>query len=447
MQQIMVVGAGSVGGFFGAHLAKNNPNVSFLLRPRTCEAVRKNGLTVRSAAGTFTVHPKVSSDPRELPPPDLIILGVKTYDLDGVMDQIEPVLTAKTVILTLQNGVDVEDRIHARLHRDCVVGGVAFIYSKIVAPGVIEHYKRGAVAVGEMMGHKSERVQAIVGLFKQSGLQCQLSEDIRKSKWEKMCWNCVFNPITVLINDRVAKALDYPEMMGVIRQIVGEVAAVSATLKVPLAPDMAEKTVQVTQAIRDIHTSMYDDWKAGRPTEIDSLNGYIVQKGRELGIPTPVNEAMTAMVKAVTEREKTGLGTIRIEGAVVQPVTLDREALANLPAEHQVSDLGTIMPNVKGKAIRVKGILEVPALAIGADHITFHSQDGQFAASLTVKQAAEYGVLVYELDGQPMPESKGGPFRLVAPGLGDLCANVKGVARIELTKGPGKDTRPSRKAT
>jgi 2-dehydropantoate 2-reductase len=447
MQQIMVVGAGSVGGFFGAHLAKNNPNVSFLLRPRTCEAVRKNGLTIRSAAGNFTVRPKVSSDPRELPPPDLIILGVKTYDLDGVMDQLEPVLIPKTVILTLQNGVDVEDRIHARLHRDCVVGGVAFIYSKIVEPGVIEHYKRGAVAVGEMMGHKSERVQAIVELFKRAGLQCQLSEDIRKSKWEKMCWNCVFNPITVLINDRVAKALDHPEMMGVIRQIVGEVAAVSATLKVPLAPDMAEKTVQVTQAIRDIHTSMYDDWKAGRPTEIDSLNGYIVRKGRELGIPTPVNEAMTAMVKAVTEREKTGPGTLRIEGAVVQPVTLDRETLAKLPAEHQVSDLATIMPNLKGKAIRVKGILEVPALAVGADHITFHSQDGQFAASLTVKQAAEHGVLVYELDGQPMPASKGGPFRLVAPGLGDLCANVKGVSRIELTKGPGKDTRPSRKAT
>jgi 2-dehydropantoate 2-reductase len=447
MQQIMIIGAGAVGGYFGAHLAKNNPNVSFLLRPRTCEAVRKNGLTIRSASGNFTVHSKVSSDPRDLPAPDLIILGVKAYDLDGALDQLEPILTMKTVMLTLQNGVDVEDRILARLHRDCIVGGVAFIYSKIVEPGVIEHYKRGVVAVGEMMGHKSERVQAIVDAFTQAGIQCQLSEDIRKRKWEKMCWNCVFNPITVLINDRVAKALDHPEMMGVIRQIVGEVAAVSATLKVPLAPDIAEKTIQATQAIRDIHTSMYDDWKAGRPTEIDSLNGYIVRKGRELGIPTPVNEALTAMVKAVTEREKSGPGILRIEGAVVQPIVLDRESLTKLPAEHQVSDLGTIMPNMNGKAIRVKGILDVPALAIGADHVTFHSQDGQFAASLTVRQAMDHGVLVYELDGQPMPESKGGPFRLVAPGLGDLCANVKGVVRIELTKGPGKDTRPSRKVT
>lgn len=447
MQQIMIVGAGSIGGFFGAHLAKGNPNVSFLLRPRTLQAIKERGLILRSASGTLTVRPPAASDPRELVRPDLVILAVKAYDLDEVLDQLEPVLTEKTVILTLQNGVDTEDRIHARLHRDCVVGGVAFIYSKIVEPGVIEHYKRGSVAIGEMMGHKSDRLGMIADLFKQAGVQCKISDDIRRSKWEKMCWNCVFNPITVLINDRVAKALDHPEMLGVIRQIVGEVAAVSAALKVPLAPDIAEKTIQASQAIRDIHTSMYDDWKAGRPTEIDFLNGYIVRKGRELGIPTPVNEALTVMVKAVMEKGKAGPETIRIEGAVVQPVTLDRDALVKLPVEHQVSDLSLIMPNMNGKAIRVKGILEVPALAIGADHVTFHSHDGQFAASLTVKQAAEYGVLVYEIDGQPLPESKGGPFRLVAPGLGDLCANVKGVARIELTKGPGKDTRPSRKAT
>ncbi|MEK6618413.1 MAG: 2-dehydropantoate 2-reductase [Nitrospirota bacterium] len=447
MQRVMVVGAGAVGGFFGAHLARNNPDVSFLLRPRTLQAVRERGLTVRSATGSFTVRPPAAADPRDLPAPDLIILSVKAYDLDEVMDQIEAVMTDRTVLLTLQNGVDTEDRLIARFKRDCVVGGVALIYSKIVEPGVIEHYKRGSVAIGELMGHKSPRVLQIAELFKQVGLTCQVVEDIRRSKWEKMCWNCVFNPITVLINDRVAKALDHPEMLSVIHQIVGEVAAVAAGLKVPLDADMADKVLRWSQEIRDIHTSMYDDWKAGRPTEIDSLNGYIVQKGRELGIPTPVNEALTAMIKTITEREKGGPGTIRIDGAVIQPMTLDREALAKLPAEHQVYDLSTILPNIKGKGIRVKGILEVPALAIGADHVTFHSQDGQFAASLTVKQATEYGVLISELDGQPLPESKGGPFRLVTPGLGDLCAHVKGVTRIELTKGPGKDTRPSIKGS
>ncbi len=440
MKQILMVGAGSVGGYFGAHLAKHHPQVSFLLRPKTLAAVVQRGLTVRSATGSFTVRPQASSDVRDLPLPDLIILGVKAYDLDEVMDQIEPIVTEKTVILTLQNGIETENRLLDRFQRDCVVGGVAYIYSKIAEPGVIEHYKRGAVAIGELMGYESPRLLAIRDLFTAAGIPCHLTKDIRRTKWEKMCWNCVFNPITVLINDRVAQALDHPEMMDVIRQIVGEVAAVSAALKVPLPPDMPERVVKATQEIRDIHTSMYDDWKAGRRTEIDALNGYIVRKGREFGIPTPVNEALTAMIRTLTEKERNGLGRVRIEGAVVQSVSFDHRAIAALPAEHHL-DVSTVMPGMEGRGIRLKGLLDVPALAVDADHVTVHSADGTYSACLTLQQAIEHGVLVYELEGAPLPLSKGGPFRLITPGLGDLCANVKAVGRIEITKGPGRDTR------
>ncbi len=440
-----MVGAGAVGGFFGAHLARRHPNVSFLLRPKTLAAVRDRGLTIRSTAGSFTVHPPAASDPRELPRPDLVILSNKAYDLDEVLAQIKPVLTDRTVILTLQNGVDIEDRIIRVLDRDQVVGGVAFIYSKIVEAGVIEHYKRGGVTIGELMGNQSERVQAIAELFKQSALPCRLSDDIRRTKWEKMCWNCVFNPLTVVINDRVAKAIDDPEMLRLIHGIVAEVAAVAAGLKVVLDDDIADKVVQWTQEIRDIHTSMYDDWKAGRPTEIDSLNGYVVQCGRELGIPTPLNEALTAIVKVITGQEKSGPGVLRMDGALVQPLSLDVAAFGKLPEDAQVRDLSGVLPGKKGRGVRVKAVLELPAIQPGADHVTFHSQDGQFAAALTLEQAREFGVLVYELDGEPLSTKKGGPFRLVAPGFGDLCANVKGVNRIEFTKGPGKDTRPSKK--
>ncbi len=443
MKQILMVGAGSVGGFFGAHLAKDSLNVSFLLRPKTLAAVQQHGLTIRSASGTFTVRPQAASDARQLPKPDLIILAVKAYDLDEVMAQIEPVLIDKTVILTLQNGIDTEDRIIQRLKRDCVVGGVAFIYAKIAAPAVIDHYKKGAVAIGELMGHESERLLQIRDLFMAAGIPCQLSKDIRRSKWEKMCWNCVFNPITVLIDDKVSKALDHPEMMGVIRQIVGEITAVSAALKVPLPADMAERVVRATQEIRDIHTSMYDDWKAGRRTEIRNLNGYIVERGRALGIPTPVNEALTAMIKTITEREQSGPGVLRIDGTVVQPVSLDRTAMRQLPNESQVENVSSVMPSMKGRAVTVKGLLDVPALGIQADHVTFHSGDGKYAATLTLQQAKDFGLLLYELDGEPLPEGKGGPFRLITPGLGDLCANVKGVGRIEVRVGSGKDTRPS----
>jgi 2-dehydropantoate 2-reductase len=99
------------------------------------------------------------------------------------------------------------------------------------------------------------------------------------------------------------------------------------------------------------------------------------------------------------------------------------------------------MPGMQGLGIRLKGLLDVPALAIDADHVVFDASDGKYSACLTLQQAREHGVLVYELNGAALPDTKGGPFRLVTPGLGDLCANVKGVARIEITKGPGRDTR------
>jgi 2-dehydropantoate 2-reductase len=440
MNHIMMVGAGSVGGYFGAHLAKHHPNVSFLLRPKTLAAVQQQGLRVRSASATVTVHPRAAADAKQLPRPDLIILAVKAYNLDEVMAQIEPVLTDRTVILTLQNGIDTEDRLIARFKQDCVVGGVAFIYSKIVSPGLIDHYKKGAVAIGELMGHESERVLQIRDLFTSAGIPCQLSKDIRRSKWEKMCWNCVFNPLTVLIDDKVSRALEHPEMMRVIHQIV---TAVSAAMKVPLPSDMPDRVVKWTQEIRDIHTSMYDDWKAGRHTEIRNLNGYIVDQGRAVGIPTPVNEALTAMIKTITEKPQTGPGIVAIEGAVLQPVSLDRMAMRQLASEHQIDDVSRAMPSMRGRAVTVKGLLDIPALSIDADHVTFHSGDGQYAATLTLAQAKEFGWLLYEVNGEPLPVGKGGPFRLITPGLGDLCANVKAVNRIEVRVGAGKDTRPS----
>jgi 2-dehydropantoate 2-reductase len=443
MNHIMMVGAGSVGGYFGAHLAKHYPTVSFLLRPKTLAAVRQQGLRIRSASGTVTVHPEAAADAKKLPTPDLIILAVKAYDLDEALAQIETVLTDRTVLLTLQNGIDTEDRIIARFKRDCVVGGVAFIYSKIVSPGLIDHYKKGTVAIGELMGHESERVLQIRELFTNAGIPCQLSKDIRRSKWEKMCWNCVFNPLTVLIDDKVSRALEHPEMMRVIHQIVAEVTAVSAALKVPLPSDMPDRVVKWTQEIRDIHTSMYDDWKAGRQTEIRNLNGYIVDQGRALGIPTPVNEALTAMIRTLTEKPRSGPGIVAIDGAVVQAVSLDRAAMQQLPSEHQIDDVSRKIPSMRGRAITVKGLLDIPALQLDADHVTFHSADGQYAATLTLAQAKEFGLLVYELDGEPLADGKGGPFRLITPGLGDLCANVKGVSRIEVRRGGGKDTRPS----
>jgi 2-dehydropantoate 2-reductase len=444
MKQIMIVGAGSVGGYFGAHLARKHPNVSFLLRPNTQAAVAKNGLTIRSAIGeSFTVHPQSSSNPQDLPQPDLIILGVKAYDLAEVMDQIEPILKPETTILTLQNGVTIEDTLKMRFGRERIVGGVAFIYSKIVEPGVIDHFKKGMVTIGELMGLETPRLLQIQDLFKEAGIPCFITEDIRKTKWEKMCWNCVFNPLTVVLNDHVAKALDAPELQPVMATIVREVSAVAmAAHRLPLDGDMPAKVVKWSQELRDIHTSMYDDWKAGRPTEIDELNGYIVKRGQEFGVPTPMNEMLTALIKGMVPQESSDEPLVIVEGAVQQPMRFSRKHLRQLAQQYQISDIGTVMPSMRGVGIKIKAILEVVTLQVGADHVTFFSQDGKYSACVTLEQIREFGILLYEQDGELFPVDRGGPFRLVTPGLGDLCANVKQVGRIVFSKGSAQDTRP-----
>jgi 2-dehydropantoate 2-reductase len=443
LEQILVIGAGAVGGVFGAHLAKHHPNISFLLRPRTREAIEKNGLCIRSGSETCIVHPNVTSDVKDLPQPDLIILGIKAYDLPETLQQIEPLLGNTPLILTLQNGVTIEESILAKFPRAQVIGGVAFIYSKIVEPGVIDHYKRGSVVIGDLSGEVTPTVQAIAQLFANAQIPCEVSKDIRRAKWEKMCWNCAFNPLTVLLDDCIAKALDHPEMLSLIHAVVGEAAAIAKAHKVLLSDTIPDQVVKWSEEIRDIHTSMFDDWKAGHPTEIHQLNGYIVDEGRKLGIPTPVNETLTALIKGVTEKDLSPEGRIRIEGKVLQLLSFDIKALARLNDSCQVTDVSTLIPDMRGRGVRVKGLLDIATLGIGADHVTFHSQDGQYAATLSLAEAQEYGILLYELNGAPIPLDKGGPFRFLAPGLGDLCANVKGVNKIEITMGPGKDTRPA----
>ncbi len=304
---LMMVGAGAVGGFYGARLVQAGVSCSFLLRPRTLAAVRQKGLSVHSADQSFTVHPLASSDPRDLPPPNLIILSVKRYDLDAVIAQLQPMLGPQTTLLTLQNGVDTEARIREVAPGVPVIGGIAYIYSKVVEPGVIEHYTRGDVAIGSFRAPSpaeptpSVELQAVKVLFEGAGIPCRVSTDIMRTKWDKMCWNVVFNPLTVLLNDRIAKALSHPEMLAMIRLIVDEAVLVARAEGVPLAPGIADTVIQSAQEIREIHTSMFDDWKAGRRTEIDFLNGYLVRRGSALGIRVPVNQAVCALIKTLTE--------------------------------------------------------------------------------------------------------------------------------------------------
>ena len=445
--RVLMVGAGAVGGFIGAHLAHAGVDLSFLLRPRTYEAVHSRGLTLRSGQTSITVHPQVATDPATLAPPDIIMLGVKCYDLDEVIQRIRPLLTPDTVIVTFQNGVDTEERLTAALDQGHVVAGVIYIYARIAEPGVIDHIARGQVTIGERSGDTTtSRMTVLRDLFAQTPIPCTVSRNITRVKWEKMCWNVVFNPLTVLLDDCVAKALADDDTLALITAIVRETIQVAEQFGVVLPPETPETVVSATQAIRDIHTSMFDDWKTGRQTEIEYLNGYLVRHARTFGIPVPVNETLYRLVKAKTARASTNDMVLRIDGTRVRPTSYDRNALTRLPAEAHVMDSRTRIAGTQGKGVRLKHILDALPIPPEADHITFHSSDGQFSASLSLEQAQHYGIVIYELDGLPIAFEQGGPFRLTTPGLGDLCANVKHLDRMEITHGPGRDTRPSMKA-
>jgi 2-dehydropantoate 2-reductase len=155
-----------------------------------------------------------------------------------------------------------------------------------------------------------------------------------------------------------------------------------------------------------------------------------------------MNEMLTAIIKGVTAREFSAEPGVVVEGDIQQPLQFTRTRMGKLSPGFQISDIGTVMPSMRGAGIKFKGILDVATLHPGVDHVTFYSQDGIYSACVTLEQAREFGILLYEQDGGPFPLERGGPFRLVTPGLGDLCANVKQVGRIVFSQGTAKDTRP-----
>ncbi|HET6370583.1 MAG TPA: 2-dehydropantoate 2-reductase [Nitrospiria bacterium] len=297
--RILMVGAGAVGGYFGALLVRAGVDLTFLVHPETQEAIQGQGLKIKSTEGDFEVRPKTVTNAQEAGPVDLIVLAVKCYDVDQALSDIKPALGEGTSVLTLQNGVDTEERVQAEIGADRVIAGVAYITSRKEAPGVIEHFRRGKITLGEISGRKTDRLLAVYNLFVQSGIPTHLSDDIRQSKWEKLCWNATFNPLSVILNDTVGAVLDSPELLDVVRGGVREVMAVASVLGIKLSERVVEETITASEQFRDYHTSMYEDFNAGKETEIEYLNGLVVQQGKEKGVQTPINLTLYALVKGL----------------------------------------------------------------------------------------------------------------------------------------------------
>ncbi len=300
--KIAVVGAGGVGGYYGGLLARAGLNVSFLCRGAHLEAIMKRGLTVESYRGDFRVDVQATDDPAEIGVSDVVLFCVKSYDTEDAARMIRPMVGPATVVVSLQNGVDNEEVLGKILGKEKIMGGVAFIGSRIREPGVILHTAAGGMTLGEMSGGMSERGKMLVRLFESAGIEARLSEDIRKVMWRKMVWNCGFNALTALTGCTVGEVLALGEARAVIRAAMEEVIAVARALGIGLAGDLPEKTMSHTEKQGEIRTSMLMDNENGRRMEIEALNGAVSRRGRENGVPTPVNDVFYAAVKAVNVR-------------------------------------------------------------------------------------------------------------------------------------------------
>lgn len=310
IKKILIVGAGAVGGYFGALLCKSGGDPTFMVRPATYQQISRHGLIVKSIHGDFTVRPRLIQHASETDAADLIILTVKCYDLPAVLEEVAPLVKKGGVILTLQNGVDTEERILSYFQADCVVAGVAYITSKLAAPGVIEHYRRGMISVGEWSGGKSPRATEIYQILSNAGIQCNLTGRIRQAKWEKLCWNATFNPLSVILDHPISLVLDAPPLLDVVREGISEIIQVAAAEGIEIKPEMVEETISVSDQFREYHTSMYEDYKNGKPTEIDHLNGDLIRRGKKGGVPTPTHRMLYALVKGLEmkRRFQTGSG-------------------------------------------------------------------------------------------------------------------------------------------
>ncbi len=256
IKKVLVVGADAVGGYFGGILFKAGVDITFLVRPQTFELISKNGLKIESHQEDFLIHPPVVQNTAELEFIDLIILAVKCYDIYAVFPEISALVEKGAIILTLQNGVRTEDEILSFYQKDCVVAGVAFITSRLEKPGHIVHSRRGMITVGELKGEKSPRSTAINALLAGAGISSRLTSKIRQKKWEKLCWNATFNPLSVILKHPISLILKNPHLTQIVREGISEVGAVASKEGITLDPKIIEATISGSYDLKDFYTSM-----------------------------------------------------------------------------------------------------------------------------------------------------------------------------------------------
>ena len=307
IKSITVVGAGAVGSFYGAMLARAGHHVTLIGRTPHVEAIERNDLQLHMAGCVEAVKINATTDIEAVRGAGLVLFCVKSLDTESVARQIAPLLDADAMVLSLQNGVD--NAITMKKHiRQAVVPTVVYVATAMPEAGVVKHFGRGELVVGainraDMDKPFEQRLQSVVDLFASAQVPVRISADVMAELWSKLLINCAYNAISALAQMPYGKLAAVPAICDVQNALVREVVAVAQADGQSLTLDAAQKAMeQIAIDMPAQFSSTAQDIARGKLTEIDHLNGFIARRGAELGIATPVNQTMHALVKLLETR-------------------------------------------------------------------------------------------------------------------------------------------------
>lgn len=298
--KIAIIGAGGVGGYFGAHLAAAGSDVTFIARGAHLAAMREHGLKIESPVHPLLLKPaQVTDDPAPVGPVDLVMIAVKLWSTEDAVKTAKPLVGPDTAVVSFQNGVDAVDVISKNLGKSHVMGGVAHIAAVIDRPGVIRH--NGAMAkltFGELDGTASPRAEALLAACKAAGIEAYLSDDIQRLIWEKFVFLAGLSGMTSLTRSPIGAIREDTLTRDMLRGVMGEVVAVARAKNVNLPADIVDRQMAFADGLPpDMISSMLGDLQRGNRLELDWLAGAVVRLGLDHAVPTPLNRAIYAALK------------------------------------------------------------------------------------------------------------------------------------------------------
>jgi 2-dehydropantoate 2-reductase len=306
--KLAVYGTGGVGGYFGGRLALAGVDVHLIARGAHLEALQARGLKVKSTKGDFHVHLPATADPSDVGPCDYVLFAVKSFDNDATVALLRPLIGERTAVISFQNGIDNEEKIEGAVGPGHVMGGAAYIFSRITEPGIIAHTGGPArIIFGEMDGAESERAQHFLDACLKAHIDAELSKDIPRVLWDKFAFICAQAGMTAAVRLPIGAVRTVKESWDAFKRVVEEVCAVAAAEGVELPGDTIDRHARFAESLEPTgYSSLYDDLSSGRRTELEALHGTVVRRARRHHIPVPVCETIYAILKPSAVRNESG---------------------------------------------------------------------------------------------------------------------------------------------